>query len=778
MRVPILSAGLAAGLILSFLPGCKDSSSVEADLDAGRVRELSLELAGNRPLPGPVREALTFPAKDDPRAQPDYGKGRTVERNESGQLIVGAGQVNERTDKVQPWIFTFKGNFHSHKFNQVVVSGIFPGEFELQLQLEGEKPDPQRSQALVTRNSRSTQNLVFDFGMLRGRSLNFQTLRGLVRGSDQPFELHGIELVRFPLHLSYPVLGGEARSVVRPPSAAKGAEEARMGYGLPRGYPGTTSFEVESPEELLAFDLCLARAPSPDVRPPRVEVTLTPEEGEPRTRRVEFTIGKPAWHPVEMPLSSFVGQTVELTFTYFCESERPGLAAVGDLRVLTRGEEPPTVVLISSDTHRADHIAAYGLDTGFALETPGLDELAKRGIALEGAWSSTNVTSPSHVAMMTGLHPRDTRLVTNQDELLHHAHTLAEAFHEAGWRTSAVVSVRHLGPSGTDLTQGFDRVLSPTAEPWSAEFAVGQLQEWMSQDAGLPIFAFLHLFDAHHPYVPPATHDRMYYPKDKDPFNPSLPAIEARRGSMPLDYWGRLRDVDYGKAQYAAEVTYLDGALEGLFASERLRRGLVAFTSDHGEILAAGGTYFNHGEIVPDTLHVPLILSGDALPEEYRGRRVKQPISHLGLGRTLLDLSGLTHVDFPGSNLLGAVDRDPAPLFALSAHGFSASIRRGDYYLLLHLKDHQGTLATPRKKHQVELFHLASDMGCEKDLSNSDPDRTAAMKAELIAWLGGASRESLSGKRSMSPEELAALASLGYFTAAEATEDEGWYQSE
>ena len=40
-------------------------------------------------------------------------------------------------------------------------------------------------------------------------------------------------------------------------------------------------------------------------------------------------------------------------------------------------------------------------------------EPAARGVIFDDCYATTNVTSPSHVALMTAQHPRDTRVVSN-----------------------------------------------------------------------------------------------------------------------------------------------------------------------------------------------------------------------------------------------------------------------------------------------------------------------------------------------------------------------------
>ena len=192
------------------------------------------------------------------------------------------------------------------------------------------------------------------------------------------------------------------------------------------------------------------------------------------------------------------------------------------------------------------------------------------------------------------------------------------------------------------------------------------------------------------------------------------------------------------------------------------------------------GSYFNHGELFPDTLHVPLILGGHLVPEEYRGVRVGEPVDHLNLGRTLLDLSGLSGAEFPGSNLLraaepGSTGEKPLDLFAISAHGYSASIRRGRWFLLLHMQTHQGNLVVERVKHAVELYDLESDPECLEDLAGEQVEQAGILRAALIQWLAEASTDHLSEQQQTSEAEIAQLEAMGYATEETVVADKPWY---
>ena len=72
------------------------------------------------------------------------------------------------------------------------------------------------------------------------------------------------------------------------------------------------------------------------------------------------------------------------------------------------GSGPPadakSVVLVTIDTLRADHVGAYGAE---GVATPTLDGLAAEGVRFETAITSTPITLPSHSSIFTGMDPPD-----------------------------------------------------------------------------------------------------------------------------------------------------------------------------------------------------------------------------------------------------------------------------------------------------------------------------------------------------------------------------------
>ena len=234
-----------------------------------------------------------------------------------------------------------------------------------------------------------------------------------------------------------------------------------------------------------------------------------------------------------------------------------------------------------------------------------------------------------------------------------------------------------------------------------------------------------------------------------------------------------IRDPDFPRAQYRAEITYLDSELASLLNHPRVAAGHVAFTSDHGEILNDMGMYFNHSLSVPSTLHVPLILAGPGINKAS----TDAPVEHLGLGRTLLDLAGLGRIAFPGKNLLLSVESplsSEKPRFSMGSNGDHAAITQGPWHLMLFLRKHRGFLREPRIRHQVELYNFESDPRLDRDLSQKHPELAFQLRESLVQWLGESQSLNLRSEGALNPKALAELASLGYAHVDAAPSSKPW----
>jgi len=559
-------------------------------------------------------------------------------------------------------------------------------------------------------------------------------------------------------------------------------DDARRGLGLTSSNPLVGEIEVQRNAEL-AFtygtpeELRLGTSPGKGRRRTgrgTVGLELTRAGAVVGTREYpleESQSDKARWHDASVDLAEFGPGPLGVRFTFEVDSKHEGLCLIGEARVRSRGSKAPTVLLITSDTHRADHLGT----SGDLVITPTLDALAARGVMFEDCYAATNVTNPSHVSIMTAVNPRDTRIINNRSPLVSEATTLAEGFQDGGYRTFAALSAHHLVHDESGLGQGFDRMSGPHHADRDSSKTLDLLEEWLDAAAGEPVFVWLHVFDAHSPYEPPAPYSRRYYEKGKNPHDPEIP-LELDEEMIPKFLEG-LRDVEYPYSQYRGEVDYLDQQLARILDRDRFKNGIVAFTSDHGESFGQHGVYWDHAELYPDTVHIPLILSWPGSPA---GQVVDAPVSALDVGRTLLDLAGLEDAPLGGRDLRSTLADtfEVEPRFLISAHGFSSAINSGGWHLIMHLREHhQSAIAQPRALHQVELYDLRVDPECEHDLVDQEPERTVRMRERLVRWLSEAKDLDLRGEGVQTRQGNEQLAQLGY-ADAQPVEEGAWYDPE
>src|SRR6185436_1089214 len=70
-------------------------------------------------------------------------------------------------------------------------------------------------------------------------------------------------------------------------------------------------------------------------------------------------------------------------------------------RVVHPGPAAPSLLLITIDTLRADHVGAYGAKSG---ATPTLDALAAAGTRFDQVQTAVPLTGPSHATILTGVY--------------------------------------------------------------------------------------------------------------------------------------------------------------------------------------------------------------------------------------------------------------------------------------------------------------------------------------------------------------------------------------
>jgi hypothetical protein len=462
-----------------------------------------------------------------------------------------------------------------------------------------------------------------------------------------------------------------------------------------------------------------------------------------------------AWSERRLDLAALSGTTRRLVFrSRPAAGSRFSLPVFGDPVLLAPAapDPRPNLVLVSIDTLRRDHLDLYG----YPRETaPFLRAFGAEGVVFDDLVAEAATTDPSHMTMFTSL-PAEVHGVRRLLEALDvPVTTLAEGLREAGYRTAAFTED---GPLAHDrgFAIGFDAyrenkspsVMLPTGR---VEDTFGQAREWLARNGDRPFFLFLHTFQVHAPYAPPASYRSLFAEPE-----PAALSAEQRRSVADYD-----REIRYVDDQLARLVRFADG--EGRRADT-----IWIVLSDHGEAFWEHGLLGHATLPYDEVLRVPLVVRG---PGVAAGGRRPDPLHHLDVMPTLLELAG---VPAPRE----AMGRSFAPLLGAGAPaeatlalrprlsaawmlpdgvlGPAFALRLGSEKLLL-WRDAGGLRA--------ERFELASDPGEQRPGAASQPllDRLAAARdgaGAVRAGLRGGERAA-PGIR-LDPEREQMLRELGY----------------
>ena len=328
-------------------------------------------------------------------------------------------------------------------------------------------------------------------------------------------------------------------------------------------------------------------------------------------------------------------------------------------------EEAPTVILVSIDTLRPDHLGCYGHDQP---TSPNVDRFREGAALFSTAITQAPSTLPSHATMLTSLLPEHHgAFFARRTPLPGDLPTLATVLAGAGYRTAAFTGGGQIAPE-FGLDRGFEIYGVNEGGPDFAD-AVRAGLEWLGGDPDRPAFLFLHTYQVHHPYTPDADllaiFDEGYAGQLPDEISKEL-LNSINRGEVVIDEF----DLDHIKAAYDAEIRSVDQAfgelLNGLDALGLADNTLLIFTSDHGEEFGEHGVVGWHSHTLYDELlRVPLLIRfPDGLAA---GQTVDPQVRLIDLAPTITSAVGLEAPPiFEGVDLRRVIDGLPAPLPALS----------------------------------------------------------------------------------------------------------------
>ncbi len=377
--------------------------------------------------------------------------------------------------------------------------------------------------------------------------------------------------------------------------------------------------------------------------------------------------------------------------------------------------EKTSLILISVDTLRADHLGAYGYKK---ISTPAIDAV---GTVYEHIDAQIPLTLPSHTVLMTSTYPFQNGVEANDEAVPRDAVTLASVLRANGFRTAAFIGSMILDKR-YGLDKGFELYDSPFASTRvrrDAALVTRAARQWIDKNKTGPIFAFIHLYDLHTPYT-------------------------AVPGLTPT------------VAGYDAELQYIDQTIgrlrDALIADGIWDKCLVLLTADHGESLGDHGETSHGFFIYESTMHVPLIVHWPN-PGPAHPPRSDESGGIIDIAPTILDFLHIPQPpSFAGISLLSSHDREVygESLYPQENFGWAPlrSLRQAQ------LK----SIEAPR----AELYDLFKDPGERTNLIGAHADQAKSLQAKLNALRAKYPAAQKQSATEISSQTRAVLGSLGY----------------
>ena len=434
----------------------------------------------------------------------------------------------------------------------------------------------------------------------------------------------------------------------------------------------------------------------------------------------------------------------------------------------------PNLLYIHSDQHSPHVTGCYGNDL---VDTPNLDRLAASGVMFDNVYCCSPICVPSRMSMLSGRHPYQNEVWTNEHGLDSRIPTIAHAMGAAGYQPELVgrmhavgqdqlhgYAARFVGDHGANFpgNPGPDRgILSVTAGPHHLSLersgpgqsayqvhdedvtavTIARLNRLgVQKRAGLlkqPFSISVGLMLPHPPYVARQEDydryaDSMPLPsKSSPPPDEQHPFLRWWRQSTGIEVMDD-SEVRRARAAYAGLV-YRTDAMIGQILHALVENGLddntlIIYTSDHGDMQGEHGLFWKH-VFYEESVRVPLILSwaGRIPPQQ----RCQQVVSALDVAATMLDAmeapslpnsagrSFLSQIE--GLNEVPAWENVAFSEYCTDKFGppegaYHRMIRREEWKYI-HYHEHPSQLFNLREDPD-ELFDRSGDPGCRPILQD------------------------------------------------------------
>ena len=422
-----------------------------------------------------------------------------------------------------------------------------------------------------------------------------------------------------------------------------------------------------------------------------------------------------------------------------------------------------SVIVVSLDTVRADHLNAYGYER--RPTSPEIEAWAKEGTLFENANSTAPGTLSSQMSILTGRYPSshgvsyaNWRQNGKIPALARDIPTFPEVLRSHGFVTAAFTGAGYFA-----LPLGFSRGFQEFVSTNEARGGIGTVFEkafsWLERHQSDDFFMFLHSYEAHAPYLD----QRFVYAEGLGPQD------EPARNEALYD--GDIRCVD----------TYVGALRRKIQALGLADRTLVLIVSDHGEEFSGHFGIWDDGHghsLFQEVTRVPFVAVGPAV---RRGQRIRNPVDLTAVAPTVLEFLRVQAPEgMRGRRLMGVLRGEAAPrepdwlafsedvwigpaMRAVRSEGWTL-IRRGEDLPERFLTDER-RLAIRGKGREFDpemLFDLSQDPGEKTNLSSTRKDRASQLGQQLTERLAATSRSATGGEVEVEGDARERLRALGY----------------
>jgi arylsulfatase A-like enzyme len=379
---------------------------------------------------------------------------------------------------------------------------------------------------------------------------------------------------------------------------------------------------------------------------------------------------------------------------------------VGTRLVWTPRTERRNVVLVHLESIRARSVTPYN---NKLKTTPFLDELAKKSLLVERAYTIIPNSLKASISVNCGIEP-SLRAAVEAEPGGIPAPCLACLLKGQGYRTvflqSASEKFMYFGDQAKNLgykeyypvetmdTEGFER---SNYFGYEDEVMLKPSEEWLKKHGEKPFVAEYLTSTGHHDYFPPTRYKHEHFVED-DKLN-----------------------------RYLNSVRYLDFFVKNLIEQYK-KLGLYENTifiifGDHGEGFGEHGRYVHEDNPYEESLKIPLIIHAPWMFEH--GERVEELANLTDILPTVLDVLGyeVKGGKYPGYSLLRPLPEERTLFFSCTNRDKCLASIKGHKKYIHHYGDQPD-----------EFFDLLEDPLEKRNLLDKRAEEAGKRCQELLAW--------------------------------------------